>query len=203
MVAEVFMDRFIDIHTHHPTDGVITPTAAGIHPWYAALHEVSEVESEIAAAEVVGEIGLDILCNVEFERQLSIFREQLSLAERYDKPVILHCVRAFEPMMKVLAEFHLRCVIFHGFIGSPEQAKRAIERGYFLSFGERAFRSAKTIEALRQTPINQIFIETDDNYTPIAEIYEKVANLRGVSTDEIKVSVRENFNQIFGNHQRV
>ncbi|MBQ2394749.1 MAG: TatD family hydrolase [Alistipes sp.] len=192
------MDRFIDIHTHHPTDEAITPTAAGIHPWDAALHEVSEVESEIAAAEVVGEIGLDILCDVEFERQLSVFREQLSLAERYDKPVILHCVRAFEPMMKVLAGYRLRAVIFHGFIGSPEQAKRAIERGYFLSFGERTFRSAKTIEALRQTPINQIFIETDDNYTPIAEIYEKVANLRGITVEQLTTVTKGNLERILG-----
>ena len=192
------MDRFIDIHTHHPTDEVITPTAAGIHPWDAALHEVSEVESEIAAAEVVGEIGLDILCDVEFERQLSVFREQLSLAERYDKPVILHCVRAFEPMMRVLAEYRLRAVIFHGFIGSPEQAKRAIERGYFLSFGERTFRSAKTIEALRQTPINQIFIETDNNHTPIAEIYEKVANLRGVTVEQLTTVTKGNLERILG-----
>ena len=198
MVAEVFMDRFIDIHTHHPTDEVITPTAAGIHPWYAALHEVSEVESEIAAAEVVGEIGLDILCDVEFERQLSVFREQLSLAERYDKPVILHCVRAFEPMMRVLAEYRLRAVIFHGFIGSPEQAKRAIERGYFLSFGERTFRSPKTIEALRQTPINQIFIETDESLTPIAEIYEKVANLRGVTVEQLATVTKGNLERILG-----
>ncbi len=198
MVAEVFMDRFIDIHTHHPTDEVITPTAAGIHPWFAALHEVSEVESEIAAAEVVGEIGLDILCDVEFERQLSIFREQLALAEHYNKPVILHCVRAFEPMMRVLAGYRLRAVIFHGFIGSPEQAKRAIERGYFLSFGERTFRSPKTIKSLQQTPLNQLFIETDESLTPIAEIYEKVANLRGVTVEQLTTVTKENLERILG-----
>ncbi|MBQ3260844.1 MAG: TatD family hydrolase, partial [Alistipes sp.] len=127
-----------------------------------------------------------------------IFCKQLALAEAFDKPVVLHCVRTFEQMMKVLAEYHLRAVIFHGFIGSPEQAKRAIERGYFLSFGERTFRSPKTIEALRQTPINQLFIETDESLTPIAEIYERIAELRGISLDQLVTATKANFERILG-----
>ena len=192
------MDKFIDIHTHHPTDRVITPTAVGIHPWDAASREVAEVVDDIAAAEVVGEIGLDAVCDIDPERQLFVFREQLALAEQFEKPVVLHCVRRFEQMMRVLAEYRLRAVIFHGFIGSPEQAKCAIERGYFLSFGERTFHSPKTIKALRQTPINQLFIETDESHTPIAEIYEKIAELRGISLDQLLSATKENFERILG-----
>lgn len=65
---------------------------------------------------------------------------------------MLHCVRAFEPVMLELAAREPRAVIFHGFIGSPEQARRALEKGYYLSFGVRTFSSPKTMEALRETP---------------------------------------------------
>ena len=192
------MSRVVDIHTHHPTDEVITPKAVGIHPWEAANRKVAEIEPLIGDAEVVGEIGLDAACGIDFGLQLSVLSEQLTLAERFNKPVVLHCVRSFEKMMTVLAEHRLRAVIFHGFIGSSEQAKRAIERGYFLSFGERTFRSPKTIAALRQTPLNQLFIETDESPTPIAEIYECIAGLRGIPLDRLITATKENLEKILG-----
>lgn len=86
-------------------------------------------------------------------QQEELFRAQLELAERRGLPVVLHCVRAFEPVMKELERHHLRAVIFHGFIGSPQQARRALARGCMLSFGERTFASPRTLEALRATPL--------------------------------------------------
>ena len=192
------MSKLIDIHTHHPTDKTITPTSVGIHPWDAASSKVADIEPLIADVDVVGEIGLDAICEVGIEQQLAIFREQLALAERYDKPVILHCVRTLDQMMKVLAEYNLRGVIFHGFVGSPEQAERAVERGYFLSFGERTFLSPKTIKSLQQTPINQLFIETDESLTPIAEIYTKIADLRGVTVEQLTTVTKGNLERILG-----
>ena len=192
------MGRVIDIHTHHPTDDVITPSTVGIHPWDAATRMVAEVEPLAVDADVIGEIGLDTTCNVDIEQQFAIFREQLALAEQFDKPVVLHCVRTFEQVMKILSGYHLRAVIFHGFIGSPEQAKRAVERGYFLSFGERTFRSPKTIEAMKQTPLSQMFVETDESQTPIIEIYERIAGLRGISLDQLIAVTWDNFERILG-----
>ena len=144
------MTDFVNIHTHHPTGLAIEPVAVGIHPWDASSRSISEIESQLSEADAIGEIGLDSACEVDFESQLSIFRKQLDRAERLEKPVVIHCVRTFEQVMKELSGRTLRAVIFHGFIGSPEQAKRAIEKGYFLSFGERTFRSPKSIEALRR-----------------------------------------------------
>lgn len=103
--------------------------------------------------DLVGEIGLDYAGTVGREAQLRIFREQLDWAERLGKPVVLHCVKAFEAVMRELAPHALRAVIFHGFIGSSQQAAEAIKKGYYLSFGERTFRSPRTVEALRRTPV--------------------------------------------------
>ena len=191
------MKRVVNIHTHHPTGLAIEPTAVGIHPWNAAMQSISEIEPLISEADAVGEIGLDAACDVDIKIQTVLFRRQLSLAEKSDKPVILHCVRTFEQVMKILEEYHLRAVIFHGFIGSKEQAQQAVAQGFYLSFGERTFRSPKTIEALRSTPLSQLFVETDESATPIEDIYRQIALLRGVTLAELIHATEENFKRVF------
>lgn len=184
----------IDIHTHRPTSAV-TITAVGLHPWQAAMGVIPS-EAEILSADAVGEIGLDKACGVDFEQQTAVFEAQLRLAEQHQKPVVLHCVRAFEEVMNALEKFALRTVIFHGFIGSREQAERAVKKGYYLSFGARTERSKKTIEALRATPLDRLFVETDEAETPIEEIYALVARLRGVEVEALATEVSQNYERI-------
>ena len=187
----------IDIHTHNAQAEAQTIDTVGIHPWHALEADLSAVEACIADVDAVGEIGLDFACDVPREVQMDVFRAQLTLAEQHKKAVVLHCVRAFEEVMKVLADYNLPAVIFHGFIGSPEQAQRAVTQGYYLSFGERTFRSPKTIEAMRSTPLSHLFVETDESPTPIEDIYEKIAILRGISVAELVTATEDNFKRIF------
>lgn len=184
----------IDIHTHRPTSAV-TITAVGLHPWQAATGVIPS-EAEILSANAVGEIGLDKACGVDFEQQMAVFEAQLRLAEQYKKPVVVHCVRAFEEVISALEKFTIKAVIFHGFIGSQEQAARAVKKGYFLSFGARTERSKKTIEALRATPLDRLFIETDEADTPIAEMYALVARLRNTEVEEIEEATSRNYERI-------
>ena len=100
-------------------------------------------------------------------------------------------------MIKILSEYRLPTVIFHGFIGSVEQAQRAVAEGYYISFGERTFRSPKSIEAMRSTPLSHLFVETDESPTPIEDIYAKIAILRGISTSELLQATERNFQAIF------
>ena len=189
------MGIYIDIHTHHSTTSHPSPQGVGVHPWRAEEEVVDEVA--ISAATLVGEIGLDYACDVNRQVQEEVFCQQLSLAEQYDKVVVLHCVRAFEPMMKILERYHLRAVIFHGFIGSPEQAKRAVERGYFLSFGEGAFRSPKTLKAMHSVPLSHLFAETDEADISIEEIYARIAAEREIEVEEVQTEIENNYNKIF------
>ena len=191
------VEMVIDIHTHNAQAEAQTIDTVGIHPWHALEADLSAVEACIADVDAVGEIGLDFAYDVPREIQISIFRAQLTLAEQHKKAVVLHCVRAFEEVMKVLADYNLPAVIFHGFIGSPEQAQRAVTQGYYLSFGERIFRSPKTIEAMRSTPLSHLFVETDESSTPIEKIYAKLAELRGIPTDDLTTATEENFKRIF------
>lgn len=189
------MSLYIDIHTHHPSLRHIEPQAVGIHPWMAEKEVLDTTIFDGAIA--IGEIGLDFVCDVDRTVQEQIFRAQLRAAEARKLPVVLHCVRAFEPMMKILAEHTLQGVIFHGFIGSPQQAKRVIERGYFLSFGPASFRSPKTVEALQNTPLNHIFAETDDSKEMIENVYQKIALTKGISVDNLQDIIEENYKNIF------
>lgn len=185
----------VDIHTHHPRPDIVSPTMAGIHPWDA---ERGRDLPDFAHCDIIGETGLDYACEVDREAQERLFRVHLEAAEGLHKPVVLHVVRAFEPVIKVLAEYDIKGVVFHGFTGSEHQANEAIKRGYYLSFGERSLRSAKTHQAIAATPIERLFCETDDNpLLDIAEIYAEVAALKGITLDELKKEIYENYKLLF------
>ncbi len=187
----------VDIHTHNTHTHAQTIETVGVHPWHASTDDISEVECRAVAADAIGEIGLDFACDVSREEQERIFRTQLAIAERHKKPVVLHCVRAFEEVMHILHDYRLRAVIFHGFVGSAEQVQRAVSEGYYLSFGERTFRSPKTIEAMRSTPLSHLFVETDESATPIEKIYARLAELRGLNIADLTTATQENFILIF------
>ena len=124
------MSRFINIHTHTPTSRHIEPHGVGIHPWQAEEHPFDS--AMFHGAELIGEIGLDYACDVDKKIQEELFCKQLVLAKEMGLPVVIHSVRAFEDVLKLLLKYKLEKVVFHGFIGSVEQAKRAVDKGFFL-----------------------------------------------------------------------
>ena len=185
----------VDIHTHHPRADVLSPTMAGTHPWDA---EKGYMLPEFSDCDIIGETGLDYACEVDKIAQESLFRAHLKAAERSDKPVVLHIVRAFEPTIKILADYNIKGVVFHGFTGSEQQAREALRRGYYLSFGERSLRSTKTRQAIASTPLDRLFCETDDNASlDIADIYAEVAVIKGVMFEELEKNIYENYKRLF------
>ena len=188
---------YVNIHTHRPTGRGIELRTAGIHPWDADKEDIAALGTLPADVQAIGETGLDYARGAGRQQQLAAFRAQLALARDRQLPVVLHCVRAFEPLMRELAASEPRAVIFHGFIGSPEQARQALAKGYCLSFGERTFASPKTLAALRGTPLSQLFLETDDSPVPIAEIYARAAEAKGVPEEVLQRATTENYERIF------
>lgn len=194
--------QYIDIHTHHPSSVAITLHAAGIHPWEADSREIESLLPLSDDVQAIGEIGLDYAHPTDRTRQMALFRQQLRLAEARELPVVLHCVRAFEPVMEELTHYLLLAVIFHGFIGSPEQAARAAARGYYLSFGARTFASPRTIEALQRVPTANLFLETDDSDIPIERMYEQAAAVRGTTVGDLQRITTENYEKILRHNDR-
>lgn len=186
--------KFVDIHTHHPSPKVLSPRMAGIHPWDAT--EEFELP-DFALCDIIGETGLDYASRVDKATQERVFRAHLEAAERLQKPVVLHVVKAFEPTINILADYNLKGVVFHGFIGSEQQADVALRRGYYLSFGERSLRSQRTLCAIASTPLNRLFAETDDNAElSIATIYEAIAKVKGLTIEELAHEINENYKRL-------
>ena len=193
MSADV--DILVDVHTHNPRPGVLSPTMAGIHPWDA---ERSLELPDLSSSDIIGETGLDYAREVDRLAQERLFRAHLEAAERLQKPVVLHTVRAFEPTIKILAEYNIAGVVFHGFIGSQQQAVEALRRGYYLSFGIRSLRSSKTRQAIAATPLDRLFVETDDDPSlNIAKVYVEVAVIKGVTLAELERYICENYKRLF------
>ncbi len=212
----------VDIHTHRRTGegveivSIMTgtellpepPFSIGIHPWQVRSLESDSactladfkpalLEVEASAASAIGEIGLDFAQPDNHALQEQVFACQLHIAESLCKPVILHCVKAFEPLVNTLAKYPLSAAIFHGFIGSKQQAARATEAGYYLSFGERSLDSPKTVEALKCTPLKYLFLETDESALPISHIYSRVAALLALPVHVLKEQLFTNYQTVF------
>lgn len=191
------MAKYIDIHTHNPREDVLSPTMAGVHPWDA---ERGVISPDFEVCDIIGECGLDYACKVDRELQKELFRWHLDAADRLHKPVVLHVVRAMDDALRILDSYKtIKGIVFHGFIGSKEQAAACLRRGYYLSFGVRSLRSPKSVEALRITPLSQLFCETDDNTTvAIEEIYNRVAQIKQIGVEELKREIEKNYNELFG-----
>lgn len=199
-------EDYIDFHAHHPSlrgerviqDGVDT---RGRHPWHLAStppHKGGGWEGVSA----VGESGLDKVCSTPYELQLEVFREEVSLSEELQKPLILHCVRAIDDVLRIHKELRPRQPwIWHGYRGSAQQINQLLktkgdnEMGtFYFSFGYRF-----NEEALKTCPLDRLLLETDDDTQhPIADLYEQVATLRGITTDELVRQMHENFHTLFG-----
>ena len=190
------MIKLTDIHTHHPTDSVTSPTMAGIHPWDV---ERGLSLPDFSTCDIIGETGLDYACNKDKELQKEYFIKHLDVATALGKPVVIHVVRAMEDVLNILSHYkEIKGAVFHGFTGSVEQAQRAIERGYYLSFGHRSLRSSKSREVIKKTPLEQLFCETDDNAEiSIAEIYNEVAEIREISPEELIREIEKNYIRLF------
>jgi TatD DNase family protein len=146
----------------------------GIHP-----HEAKEATDEALAdiealarrgrVMALGEMGLDFHYNFSPpEQQRQAFRAQLEIAARLDLPVVIHTREAFADTMAILDEFSSRLdrVVLHCFSGTLDQARQALDRGYFISFtGVVTFKNAQPIrEAALVVPVDRLMIETDCPY---------------------------------------
>ena len=172
--------------------------SAGIHPWHidSTVEEKIKTLKQIAsnpAVLAIGETGLDKLCDVDFNIQKEIFNCQISIAKETGKPLIIHCVKAWDEMRQILKETQINVpVIFHGFRGKPQIARELTKAGFYLSFGNLF--NKKSLEV---TPFNRIFLETDDKNFAIEEVYKLVAEVKGISVEKLIEIVGENFERCF------
>jgi TatD DNase family protein len=197
--------------------------AVGIHPnevgsdiqkLDAAFGEVSELakDPEVVA---IGEFGLDTKHGTEhLAQQKEAMRRQLTIARDRSLPVILHCRQAYQELVEVVRQSggDYRGVV-HCFAGGPAELKLVLEAGFYVAYGGLVTFEKNTQalrEALAQTPLNRMLIETDAPYlTPVprrgtrnepnevATVARFIAELRGIPYSELAHITTENARTLF------
>jgi TatD DNase family protein len=211
------MNNFINIHTHKnncPHLNIYNLKynekinskfySFGLHPWdinnYNTTDFINKLNilcknNKIAA---VGEIGIDRSIDILIEYQKKIFLKQLYIAENYNLPVIIHCVKAYSDFLKILKNKKNSSVwIFHGFNANLQIAEKLINKGCFLSFGRQLLTNRKLQDVFKQIPVDNVFFETDDSSEKIEKIYKKAAYIQQINIDDLKTRIFSNFEKIF------
>ena len=192
---------FLNIHTHHELpEGETTVLSVGLHPWHLTedwMEKMPEIEQMLMKGDsFVGECGLDRVCDTPYERQVAAFAEQIALSERLQRPLILHCVRALDDVLR-LKRAASQTWVFHGFRGKPQQLRQLLDHGFYVSFGFRY-----NEESLMLCPLDRLFLETDDAPRSIVPLYESVARLRKISVVELQEQLWANLRNVMNRAER-
>ena len=175
----------------------------GIHPRYInrdGTEQLEQLRSLAALPQVVaiGECGLDRRSEVSLAIQSALFSLQIQLAGEYRKPLIIHCVRAWEEVFHLLEKERFSLpVVFHGFNKGETMASRIISKGYYISFG-KWIEKERIRMVLKKVPMDRIFLETDAVDIPIEEVYSMAANATGLTFDNLSAQIKENGLRVFG-----
>lgn len=192
----------------------------GLHPTYVKDNyqdELQHVEEELAKRKfyAIGEIGIDLYWDkTHLKEQQQAFRKQIQLAKKYKLPIVIHCREAFDEIFEILEEEKGTDLfgIFHCFTGTHEQALQAISYNMKLGIGGVVtFKNGKIDQFLNQIDLSHIVLETDSPYlAPIpfrgkrnessylVNVVDKLAQIYGLSTEEIARRTTENSKIIFG-----
>lgn len=194
----------------------------GVHPHEAAKagpETLGELERLAAHPKVlaIGEIGLDYhYDHSPRDVQRRVFIEQIELARKLRKPIVIHTREAWDDTISVL-ETHWKSAslggIMHCFSGDAEQARRALDAGFHISFaGVVTFRRAGELRAAAAiVPLDRLLVETDAPYlTPepfrkirrneprfVVETARRVAEVRGVECETVAEATTRNFLRLF------
>ena len=134
----------------------------------------------------------------DFNEQIRVFKAQIFISEEYRRPLIIHCVKAYNEVFELHQKLHPEMPwILHGYQGNVNTTKQLGKNGMHFSFGKSLFfEKSKSIESLKFLPLEKIFFETDEFDQEVDKVYKKAAELKNVSLDILKNEVFNNFNRI-------
>ena len=175
----------------------------------------------------LGEIGLDYydgISDQEKEKQQQVFLEQLELAKQMNKPVAIHCRKAYDDLIGLLAMFNSGCAscpqacapaglngVVHCFMGRWTQAEKLIDMGFHIGFTGLITYANDYYKVIKNMPLEKILIETDSPYlTPkphrdkrneplyVKYIAERIAEIKKLKFEKVAEQTTKNARELFG-----
>lgn len=212
--------QFINLHTHQFTndstilevvnqypwefDEAIPSYSIGIHPWYI---DENRLESDLKVIDeklklneclALGECGLDKRIEIPLEIQKEVFIKQILIAEKHQKPLILHCVAAFQEVIEIKKKLKVKVpMIIHGFSKNEQVAKQLIDNGFYISFGKYLMQKPELKSVFQTMPNDRFFLETDTITELLTEVYQLAADYKNIKLTEIIETVKTNFTAVF------
>lgn len=213
--------KFFNLHTHNFSDNsnivevvnqypsqfdATNPYfSVGIHPWHIKVNTIDEemvlLEKQLRNPKclAIGECGLDKRIEISLEIQTAVFKRQLLIAQNYSKPVIIHCVAAFNEIIAIKKELKISVpTIIHGYSKNIEIAKTLLNNDFYISFGKYLLLNPDLKNVFIQIPDEKLFLETDTVQESIEEIYTLAANYKNISVNELQQIINTNVSTVFG-----
>lgn len=212
--------KYFNLHTHQFTnqsdvlelvnqypkdfDASIPFYSIGIHPWYIDESRLDEdlkiIEEKLQTQNclAIGECGLDKRIAVQFDLQVSVFEKQLELAQKFKKPVVIHCVAAFQEVMAIKKKMKINVpMIIHGFSKNNQLAEQLIGAGFYLSFGKYLLKNPDLKSVFQNVPNDRFFLETDTIEESIKQVYELASNYKELKLKELESVISSNYRNAF------
>ncbi len=212
--------QFINLHTHSYSndasvlevvnqypwefDEVIPQYSIGIHPWYIDKNRLESdlkfIKEQLSLKEclALGECGLDKRIDLPLNNQIEVFQQQVELVQKTNKPIILHCVAAYQEVIEIKKEMNIENpMIIHGFSKNIQVAKSLLDNGFYLSFGKYLLRNPELASVFNYVPNEYFFLETDTIEETIVDVYQKASQIKNIKIEDLKEIINSNFNTIF------
>ena len=212
--------QFLNLHTHKFTnnpkvlelvnqypwefDAAIPNYSIGIHPWYInedrLENDLQIIDEKLSLPEclALGECGLDKRIEIPFDLQKEVFVQQIALAEKHKKPIVLHLVAAFDELLAIKKELKPSFpMIIHGFSKNAQLAKQLLDNGFYLSFGKYLLRNPELKSVFQAIPNDRFFLETDTIEQTIEDVYALAADYKNMSLEMLQKQMESNFAKVF------
>ena len=159
----------------------------------------------------VGEIGLDYHYECDKELQKRVFRKQLDIAQKYNKPVIIHSRDCIQDTYNILKEYHVKGIM-HCYSGSVEMAREFNKLGFYLGIGGiSTFKNAsRIVDVIKNISMEYIVLETDSPYLSpepyrgkrnepanVSIVFKKICELKGLDEEDVESAIDANICSLF------
>lgn len=180
--------------------------SCGLHPWFLSTSvvdknlEMLELYASSPQLLAIGEAGLDRAISTDFEWQTRLFLQQIAIAEAVQKPMILHCVRAYSDIIGLRKKLRPSMPwVLHGFQGNLQIARDCWRNGCYLSFGAALLRPNSKLRAtFAACPAEVVFLETDEETIGFGNLVDLAAQIRFLDTDVWIGQLWQNVRTVFG-----